>query len=131
MRFHSYLKEDTAEDVLDIDKKVMLKHKGITFLDTYHGHERIQQRNTLKQAELKDLFTTIIDKFIKMKKHVGEHIVFWSRKLKQAVIVGVDARDTLALVTFYPRHEKPNSRTHPFQKEVVLEGKTYTYVEID
>lgn len=130
MRFQSYLKE-FVEDDLDVERRVMIKHKGVALVDTRHGHERILQRNTLKPDEMKELFISAIEKFIKMKKHVGEHISFWSRKQHQAFIAAVDNRDTLALITYYPRHDKPSRASHPFQKEVVLEGKTITYVEID
>ena len=130
MRFEGYLKE-FAEDVLDTEKRVMLKHKGVVLLDTRHGHDRIKERNTLTPDEMKQLFISAIDKFIKMKKHVGEHISFWSRKQHQAFIAAVDDRTTLSLITYYPRHDKPSRAAHPFQKEVVLEGKICTLVEID
>lgn len=130
MRFQRYLTE-MPEDVLDIEKRVMLKHKGVVLVDTRHGHERIKERNTLSMAEMKEMFTSAIEKFIKMKKHVGEHISFWSRKQKQAFIASVDDAKTLALITYYPRHDKPGRDSHPFQKEVVLEGKDITFVEID
>jgi hypothetical protein len=131
MRFEGYLKEAFGEDVLDVERRVMLKHKGVVLVDTRHGHDRIKERNTLSPAEMKELFTSAIDKFIKMKKHVGEHISFWSRKQHQAFIAAVDDRNTLSLITYYPRHDKPGRASHPFQKEVVLEGKTCTFVEID
>lgn len=130
MKFQRYLTE-MPEDVLDIEKRVMLKHKGVVLVDTRHGHERIKERNTLDREQMKEMFTSAIEKFIKMKKHVGEHISFWSRKQKQAFIAAVDSRDTLSLVTYYPRHNKPSRDAHPFQKEVVLEGKEITFVEID
>ncbi len=130
MRLEKYLTETEREDVVDIGSRSIFKHAGVTLTDTYHGVQRIQQRNELTMEQLKKLFTSAIDKFKRLKTYVGEKIVFYSKSLKQAFIAAVDGKKDMTLVTFYPRKAHPSSFTHPENVDVVLEGIEYRYVEL-
>ena len=129
MRLHTYLKE--GEGDFDLSKRIVFSWKGHKIVDTQHGKERIEQRNTLTDFQLIKLFQSAIMKVEKKKVKIGEKIVFWSKTLKQAFIAKVDDVKDLILLTFYPRHTKPNMGTHPYQREVVVEGETLRVVDLD
>jgi CRISPR/Cas system CSM-associated protein Csm2 small subunit len=131
MKFKEYLTEEDEEGVLSLSKRVLFTWKGLKIIDTGHGAKRIQQRSELTNDELKQLFREALDKVIRKKVHIGEKIVFWSKKLKQAFITRVEQSKNLTLITFYPRHDKPNVATHPYERQVVVEGETIRVVEID
>ena len=120
MRFQTYLNEEVKDGELDLSKHTIFKMGGIRILDTNHGHKRIEQRNTLTDKELIKLFTMAIRKVRKHRVKQGERIVFWSKSLKQAFIAKIKENYNLVLVTFYPRGEKPDPQTHPWQHEVDL-----------
>ena len=128
MRFQTYLNE--GEGDFDLSKRIVFQWKGHKIVDTGHGKERIEQRNTLTDFQLIKLFQSAIMKVDKKKVKIGEKIVFWSKALKQAFIAKIDDVKDLILLTFYPRHVKPSGANHPFQREVVVEGETLRVVEI-
>jgi hypothetical protein len=122
VRFQRYLLEEIGEDELNLKKHAIFKHKGTKMYDTHHAYVRIKQRNELSMDEMKKLFTEAIDKFKQIKTHAGMHLVFWSKQLKQSFIASVDNNDKsrMTMITYYPRGQKPNKDTHPFQHEVTL-----------
>lgn len=129
MRFKTYLKE--GEGDFDLSKRIVFSWKGHKIVDTQHGKERIQQRNTLTDFQLIKLFQSAIEKVEKKKVKIGEKVVFWSKTLGQAFVALIDDVKDIILLTFYPRHVKPSGKNDPFQREVVIEGEQLRIVEID
>lgn len=128
MRFETYLNE--GEGDFDLSKRIIFSWKGHKIVDTQHGKERIEQRNTLTDFQLLQMFKSAIEKVEKKKVKIGEKIVFWSKALGQAFIAKVDDVKDLILLTFFPRHKKPSGVNDPWQREVVIEGETLRVVEI-
>jgi hypothetical protein len=129
LRLHTYLSEGEGE--FDLSKRIIFQWKGHKVVDSAHGKERIEQRNTLTDFQLIKLFQAAIMKVDKKKVKIGEKVVFWSKALKQAFIAKVDDVKDLILLTFYPRHTKPSGANHPFQSEVVIEGQTLRVIDLD
>jgi len=129
MRLQTYLSEGDGD--FDLSKRIVFSWKGHKIVDTAHGKERIEQRNTLTDFQLIKMFQSAIMKVDKKKVKIGEKIVFWSKTLGQAFIAKVDDVKDLILLTFYPRHQKPNTDAHPWQREVVIEGESLRVVELD
>jgi len=129
MRFKQYIGE--GEGTLSKSGKVLFSYDGYKIHDTHHGYVRLKQRNTLSDYQLIHMFKSAIEKLQKHKIKVGEKIVFWSKTLGQAFIAKVEDAKDLVLVSFYPRHDKPNTGTHPYQREVVIEGEQIRVMEID
>lgn len=129
MRLETYINEGKGN--LSKSGKVVFEYEGYKILDTHHGYVRMKQRNELSDFQLIKFFKSAITKLKKHKVKIGEKIVFWSKVLKQAFIARIEDSKDLSLVTFYPRHKKPNSDTHPFQREVVVEGQTLRMIEVD
>ncbi len=129
MRFQRYINEGDGE--FNLNKRIIFQWKGHKIIDTQHGKERIEQRNTLTDFQLLNLFKSAIQKIENKSVKIGEKIVFWSKTLGQAFIAKVDDIKDLILLTFFPRHVKPHGTNDPFQREVVIEGEQLRIMELD
>ena len=129
MRFKGYLEESAG--VLDFNSTHIFQMDGYTVNTSKHGVERIFQRNTLSNEQLKKLFQEAIDKLKAGAVRAGEEILFWSKSLHQAFVSKITDPKHIKIITFLPRDKHHISKDSPDTREVVVEGTQYRVVVIE